>query len=213
MGSERSMNKNTIKALVFDVGGVLYINNGGNVSQNIAEELGISFEDLRQEYYKYNHLANVHNIPWEDVVIKAVRVFNTDSAVEKRARQLIRDHNSKNILNVELIALFPLLKEKGLKLSILSNAGKHLRGTLERDGIASLMDKIIISGEVGHQKPHKEIFDALFNQLDLEPGEVALIDDSRRSLEKADEIGYIPVLFTDNEQLTLDLKRLGFDLS
>lgn len=71
----------------------------------------------------------------------------------------------------------------------------------------------VISGEIGFQKPHKEAFQVLFEKLDLQPEEVVFVDDSTRSLEKAAEIGYIPILFKNNEQLKADLITAGISLS
>lgn len=200
-----------IKAVVFDVGGVIYTNEGGSILEQIADFLGISFIDLQQEYFKHNHLANVENVPWEDVVVKTVQVFNDDKEAEAVTRALVQEHRSKKVLNTELLNLFILLRKADFKVGIISNAGTHLRERLERDGITSLVDAIVISGEVGHQKPHKEIFEILFDMLDLQPGEVAFVDDSYKSLEKAGEIGYTPIAFTTNEKLTADLKSLGIE--
>ena len=79
-------------------------------------------------------------------------------------------------------------------------------------GLLDLPDVLVLSGDIGHQKPHKEAFQILFEKLNLSPEEVVFIDDTPRSLEKAGEIGYIPILFKNNEQLKTDLKDMGIDL-
>lgn len=115
---------------------------------------------------------------------------------------------SSRKLNSELVAMFPELRQKGFKLAILSNNTTELREKLVAQGIMPLMDEIIISAEVGFQKPHKEVFEVLFNKLNVKPEEVVFIDDSKKSLEKAAEIGYTPIQFKDNEQLKGDLEKL-----
>jgi len=79
--------------------------------------------------------------------------------------------------------------------------------------LLGLPDVLVISGEIGFQKPHKEAFQILFEKLKLQPEEVVFIDDTPRSLEKADEIGYIPILFKNNEQLKADLRSMGINLN
>ena len=148
-------------------------------------------------------------MPWEDVAVKAVHEFDTTPETEAKARHAVREHQSKNVINRELVALFPVLRRAGLKVAILSNAGTHLRQKLADEGIAPLVDEIIISGEIGHQKPHKEAFQALFDKLGLPPEHVAFVDDTPKSLEKAAEIGYVPILFRGNQKLMADLKGLG----
>lgn len=199
------------KAVVFDVGGVIYTNEGSNILEQIADSLGVPFIDFQQEYFKHNHLANVENVPWEDVAVKTAQAFSDGKEAEAITRALVQEHRSKKVLNTELLNLFTLLRKAGLKVGIISNAGTHLRERLERDGIAPLVDTIVISGEVGHQKPHKEIFEVLFDRLNFQPQEVVFVDDSHKSLEKADEIAYTPILFTTNEALTANLRDLGIE--
>jgi HAD superfamily hydrolase (TIGR01509 family) len=110
---------------------------------------------------------------------------------------------------LELLSLFPVLRKQGLKVGIFSNSGAKLRERLHAEGIAELADVVVISGEIGFQKPHKEAFDVLFERLNLRPEEIVFIDDSTKSLEKAYEIGYVPILFKGNEQLKITLKELG----
>lgn len=71
-----------------------------------------------------------------------------------------------------------------------------------------LFDVVVISAEVGCQKPQPEIFDILFKKLDLKPSEVIFIDDTLKSLEGADKIGYIPVLYKDNKTLKSELSSI-----
>ena len=115
-------------------------------------------------------------------------------------------------LNEELLRSFPRLKARGLKIGIFSNADSFLRERLKEFGLLDTADALVISGEIGHKKPHQEAFQALFEKLALKPNEVVFIDDSPENLAKAGEIGYIPILFKDNVQLRTDLAALGTSL-
>jgi putative hydrolase of the HAD superfamily len=198
-----------IKAVVFDFGGVIKFHPTGNVLENIARALGIPLPDFKRAYFEHNHLSNVGNEKWEDMLAKVVRVFDQSSEAERRAREIAREHFEAGRLNAELISWFSKLRKAGYKVGILSNATADLRARLEEDGIAPLAEAIVISGEIGHQKPHKEAFDVLFDKLGLLPHEVAFIDDSPKSLEKASEIGYAPILFKENAELREELRKLG----
>jgi|SRR3989338_900453 len=202
-----------IKAVVFDFGGVIELNEGGNILKSIAELLDVPIDDFRNVYFQHNHLANVENMSWGEMIIKVVSVF--DNSKEKKAQviSMLKDRSSKNKINTELLSLFSVLRRQGLKVGILSNASSKLRERLNTEGIAKLVDEIVISGEIGFQKPHKEAFELLFEKLKLRPGEVIFVDDTTKSLEKAHEIGYIPVLFKSNVQLKIDLRKFGIALT
>ncbi len=115
-------------------------------------------------------------------------------------------------LNTELLSWFPILKQQGFNIGILSNAPASVKEQWEIKGIYDMVDTVVISGETGFQKPNKEAFAVLFKQLDVLPHETIFIDDTEKSLEKANEIGYHPILFTDNEQLKKELQNFGIKL-
>ncbi len=195
------------KAVIFDFGGVIELSEG-EVNEKIAKALSIPIDKFREAYHQYNHLTNVGNIKWEDAAIETVRVFDKGKETENHIRAIIRDHNATKRINTGLLRLFAALRKAGYKVAILSNNTTDLRDRLSVAGITPLLDEIVISAEIGHQKPHKEAFDVAFKKLDVRPDEVIFVDDSPKSLEKASEIGYQPVLFKDNDQLEAELKKL-----
>ncbi len=201
-----------IKAVIFDFGGVIQLNDGENILRQIARMLDVPFDKFQQAYYEHNHLSNVTNVRWEDMIIEVVRVFDDSAATKDRIRTFIQTYSAGNRINTDLLSLFSVLRNQGLKVAILSNATSELRTRLENEGIAKLVDEIVVSGEIGHQKPHREAFEVAFKKLDVRPKEVVFVDDSAKSLEKAAEIGYAPILFKNNEQLKSDLKKLGLKI-
>lgn len=199
----------TIKAVVFDFGGVIEVSEGGHLLQRIAGALGLEYSEFRTEYFKHNHLSNVEDRRWEDMIMKVVDSFGGNEAQKARIEEIVEEHRSRRKINTELISFFKLLKEQGFKVGIFSNSNSQLRKRLNEKGIDAMVDEVVISAEIGHQKPHKEGFEILFKKLGVQPHEVIFIDDSPKSLEKASEIGYIPILFKDNEQLKSDLGKHG----
>lgn len=204
-----SFGKNKIKAVVFDFGGVIELDGGGNLRRDIAEYMGVPYAEFVNAYFQHNHLVNVQNLKWEDVILKVVSIFTKSKEKTDGVKEIVRIRALDRNINTALLSYFPQLKKLGLKTGIFSNSNSILRGRLKELGLLELADVLVISGEIGFQKPHKEAFQVLFEKLELKPEEVVFIDDTPRSLEKADEIGYIPVLFKNNEQLKVDLKNLG----
>lgn len=198
-----------IKAVVFDYGGVIELYGGGNVLKGIVELINVSMPVFKEEYFKHNHLSNVENLPWEDTIMKVVSRFTKSETIKKEVKSFIKSHKLKKKINTELLELFPIFRKQGLKVAIFSNNTTKLRDRAEANGLLKLIDELVISAEIGFQKPHKEAFDILFERLKLEPEEVVFIDDTSESLKKANEIGYIPILFKNNYQLKVDLRKLG----
>lgn len=197
-----------IKAIAFDFGGVIEIG-GKNPIEIASQILRVPINDLRKIYFKYNQLSNVENIPWEEMFTKVVAEFDDRKEAADVIKSTIQESLSQKKLNTELVALFPILRKQGLKVAIFSNATSNLREELRKYNLLDKVDEVIISGEIGFQKPHKEAFKVLFDRLQVHSHEAVFIDDSPKSLEKAEEIGYIPILYKNNEQLMADLQHLG----
>ena len=201
-----------IKAVVFDYGGVIELSEGGHLLKDIAEVINIPVADFKEEYFKHNHLSNIENLDWEDMILKVVSVFDEREETKNKVFTIINEYQSQRKINVELVDMFPKLRQQGFKIAIFSNHTSRLRDKLRGNGILDLVDEVVVSGEIGFQKPHKEAFDVLFDLLRVNPEEVVFVDDVPKSLEKAAEIGYTPILFKDNEQLITELGAIGISL-
>src|SRR5262249_43328437 len=53
-----------------------------------------------------------------------------------------------------------------------------IRASLDRTGIARRMDAVVVSGEVGHVKPHPLLFRTVLGQLGVEPREALFVGDN-----------------------------------
>ena len=196
-----------IKAITFDYDGVIKMKEG-DIFGDICNYLNIKREDWEREYFLVNHLINTNQKSVAEVISSVVLKFTDNKELETGVLDLIKNHKNIYYLNDELIEFIKDLKDRDYKVALLSNNSIKLKQRLIEDGIADLFDWVIISAEVGYQKPQPEIFDLLFKKLEVEPSEVVFIDDSLRSLEGADQIGYIPVLFKDNETLKSELSKI-----
>jgi HAD superfamily hydrolase (TIGR01509 family) len=193
-----------IKVIVFDYGGVIELKDG-DLIQEIADSLQITKEDWQEVYYTLNHLNNTGEKSWREVATIVARKFNASDVQVSFIQDLINKYDHKRILNLELIEVIKDLKKKNYKIGILSNYSITLREKLTRLNIIDLFDEMIISSEVGLQKPQPEIFEIVFNKFNIKNSEMIFIDDTKKSLEGAEKIGYIPVLYINNETLKSDL--------
>ncbi|HLP86319.1 MAG TPA: HAD-IA family hydrolase [Candidatus Paceibacterota bacterium] len=196
-----------IKVVAFDYGGVIKINER-NLSSDICDYFKINKEDWKREYFLVNHLTNIKNISFSDLIILVVSKFDNSQETKKYILDLLESNKNKWHLNNEIIDIIKNLKKRKYKIALLSNNSTDLRQELKKNEILNLFDEVIISAEVGFQKPQPEIFDFLFKKLEVNSNEVLFIDDTPKSLENADKIGYTPVLFKNNESLKSELSIL-----
>lgn len=77
-------------------------------------------------------------------------------------------------------ALLELLRARGLKLAVVSNAfdpPSLLHRDLEQMGIAQRVDVAVFSSEVGLRKPHRSIFDRALERLGVAPESALFVGD------------------------------------
>ncbi|KAF8068398.1 kin-1 [Scenedesmus sp. PABB004] len=73
------------------------------------------------------------------------------------------------------------LRGAGVRLACVSNFDTRLRPLLDDLGVAGLFDAIIVSAEVGAEKPNPVIFDAALARLGTRPGDAVHVGDDRRN--------------------------------
>lgn len=70
------------------------------------------------------------------------------------------------------------LREAGIAICLLSNAGVPIRTVLDREGITPLIDAVVLSYEVGCVKPDHRIFRAALSALGLEAQDALMVGDN-----------------------------------
>jgi putative hydrolase of the HAD superfamily len=73
------------------------------------------------------------------------------------------------------------LKARGYKLALLSNADARCRGILEKMGLAQYLEHILLSCELGYEKPDLRLFRRVEEVLGARPAEILHVGDSRRN--------------------------------
>ena len=195
-----------ISVIAFDYGGVIELSGPKGIKE-IMETLGIKNEQWVEVYYSLNHLTNVNNTPWIDVVLLTAQKLGASPDQLVTFKELLIKNSANKWLNTELIETINGLRGK-YKIALISNYSASLRQKLIDHGIIELFDEIIISEEAGFQKPEPEIFMYACEKLGIPINELLFIDDMPRSLENANIIGYTPILYVNNQKLSDDLSIL-----
>jgi putative hydrolase of the HAD superfamily len=92
-------------------------------------------------------------------------------------------------------AVFPMVREAGLRTGLLSNSWGL--DDYPRELFPGLFDVVVISGEVGMRKPEERIFRHTAGLLGLTPQECVFIDDLEVNVAAAEAIGMTAVLHDD----------------
>jgi 2-haloacid dehalogenase len=102
------------------------------------------------------------------------------------------------------------LRAAGVRLLALSNwSAEMFPVALERFDFLAWFEGIVISGEVGVNKPERRIFEHLAERFGVEPEAAVFVDDSVANIDAAANLGFRAIRFTDATALRQALLRLG----
>jgi 2-haloacid dehalogenase len=102
------------------------------------------------------------------------------------------------------------LRAAGVRLVALSNwSAEMFPIARERFDFLAWFEGIVISGDVGVNKPDRRIFELLIDRFGIEPAAALFIDDSAANVDAAAALGFRAIHFTDPTALRVELVRLG----
>ena len=110
--------------------------------------------------------------------------------------------------NTQLIGYVRQLRPR-CRTGILSNS---FVGAREREqaayGFEDLVDEIIYSHDCGMSKPDPRIYALTCERLEVEPAQMAFLDDSGLCVDGARQVGIHPVLYQRNSQAIRDIESV-----
>jgi putative hydrolase of the HAD superfamily len=127
--------------------------------------------------------GTLEEIEYPGMIRDTLTHFGVELSDEEVHRFLEAEHAAwqpARVLGATTHALLESLRERGLKLGLVSNAfdpGWLLRRDLEQMGIATRIDVAVFSSEVGLRKPHPEIFRRALGALAVGPDRALFVGD------------------------------------
>ncbi len=196
-----------IKAVIFDLGGVLVRTEDQAPRRALAERLGIS---LGQMYYLVFDSPSAQQASRGELTVaqhwEAVR--QALGLPEAEIDRLSQEFWAGDRLDAELVDFLRSLRPR-YHTALLSNAWDDLRGYLtDHWGIADTFDELIISAEVGVTKPGPGIYHLALERLGVQPSEAVFVDDFIENIQAARALGMHAVHFHSRQQALAELESL-----
>lgn len=195
----------TIRAIVFDIGGVLEITPDLGLTAKWEQHLGLRRGEIDERLMDTWRGGSIGTITEEDVHRNVGQLLGLS---QEQLTAFMTDlwQEYLGTLNVELTDYFRSLRPK-YQTAILSNS---FVGAREKEQahyhFDEVCDFIIYSHEVGMSKPDPRIFALTCERLGLPPGEVIFLDDREVIIDAARAFGMQGILFKDNAQAIADIE-------
>ena len=196
----------TIKAVFFDLGGVIVRTEFQTPRQQLADRLGIDYDDLNKLVFDSDssNRASVGEISSDEHWVSVIQRLKRPAS----ERQSIRtEFFAGDIVDRTLLEYIRSLRPK-YKTGLISNAWGDLRDFIVREKFDDAFDKMIISAEVGAMKPEPKIFQIALQQFGVKPKEAVFVDDFYVNIDGCEKVGIRGVHFKDPETALQQLKEL-----
>jgi len=186
-----------IKAIIFDIGGVLVAQTWPSMIEYYATILSIDTKILekvileRIEDYQRNRISE--NDLWTYVASKhPIPLSKTKKLWIKGIRASYHERS-------EMFFLVNQLKENGFLLGILANTEQTAVEDIS-NRFEKIFHVIVLSPEVGFRKPQKEIYKYILQKLDTLPHETLFVDDQKENIDGAKGVGMHAIHYTTHKK-------------
>ncbi len=195
----------TIKAVIFDMGGVLLLTGDESRRRTWEARLGLAEGGLFRTVFgsEVDRRAAIGQVPasavWEYVGEKL-------GVQGEQLKELERDFWFGGLVNTTLVEFIRELRPQ-YKTAVLSNAWSDARAAITDEfGLAGYFDTMVFSAEEGVVKPDKRIYRIVTDRLGVQFEEATFIDDVAENIAAARALGMLGVQYQSPTQTIAEVK-------
>jgi HAD superfamily hydrolase (TIGR01509 family) len=200
-----------IKTLLCDLGNVLVFFCHEKMCRQIAEVCGVTQGDVQRHLMQSDLQLRFERGEISEEQLHA----SLESIFQKPIpfRELVRACSDIFELNASMIPVLEQLKERGIRLVLLSNTCiSHIRFIREKWNFLDLFDHLVLSFKVGAAKPEEAIYRAALEHLEATPQETLYIDDIPSYVEQGRQFGLNAEVFTTTARFVETLRTYGISV-
>lgn len=198
-----------ITTIIFDLSEV-YLTGLKESQDHFAKLWNVSPEEVYGQFKSADLEAFWHGKITEDEFWKRIITENNWKFSVAEIKKLVRD-NFKEIEGTRTI--IEKLKKMGFQLGLLSVHSKEwVKHCEDKFDYHKLFNSVVYSFEIEVCKPDKKSYEHIIQKLRVSPEECLFIDDSKRNIDSAREMGINVIHFKDPNQLKKELHDLGIKI-
>lgn len=201
---------NTIKAVIFDMDGVLIDTEKHYFSCWLQASKEAGFPFTKEQALQLRSCdARIAAQRMKDIFGEGFDYY----AIRERRRQLVKERLETYGLEKkpEVEETLTYLRKKGIKTAVATATPlDRTREHLTQLGLLKLFDKVVSAKEVSNGKPAPDVYQYACRQIGEEPGNCMAVEDSPNGILSAYRAGLKPVMVPDLTQPDEELNRLLF---
>ena len=184
-----------IKAVIFDMFETLVTLFEGRTywGENIAEDVGADPTEFRREWHAIEKDRSCGKYTIEEgleVVLKKLNLYSPEKVTLAASKRIAALSDTFSNIPDETVELLKELKNRGLKVGIITNTFNDERDMIRSSILMPYIDEALISYEQGLCKPDPALYEKMTRLLHVEPDECLFVGDGgSRELYAARDCG------------------------
>lgn len=195
-----------IKAVLFDLDGVVIVKQEKLFSQRLAEMLQIPLENISEFFEKDFRECSFGKADLKEKVLPFLKRWNFKGDVNEFLKFWFE---SEKEINKEVLKEMNKLRSERIRCYIATRQEKYRKDYIWKElGLQDHFDGIFCTCDIGYDKWQKEYWNYVLAKLELEPREIAFFCDSMKNVESANNYGIKSYLYTGLPSLQDNLLKL-----
>lgn len=205
------MNSTPIKALLFDMGGVVLTVDFGQVFKSWAEITTLDEAELKSRFkmdtpYQQHEKGTITASQFFEHQRSTLELTGSDSEIVAGWNAIFESEIAENLDAIDLVR--NKIPTYGFTNTNLTH---QLYWEHHFPRVRNTFKKLFVSSEIGLRKPDAEAFHHVLNEISVKPEELLFFDDSEENIVGAEELGIKTVLVTDSASVISALKDFTWE--
>lgn len=196
----------TIRAVYFDLGGVILRTDDQAPRTTLAKSLGLGYDEIDRIVFGSASSRQAST----GVISEAQHwrnLMHDLNLPESEANRVMDAFFAGDRVDYTLINFLRSLRP-AYKTGLISNAWDGLRPWILSEKFDDAFDHMTISAEIGVEKPDTRIYQHALEKLNVRPEEAVFVDDVPANINAAQALGLHGVLFRNTQQTLGELQEI-----
>jgi epoxide hydrolase-like predicted phosphatase len=211
---QRKKRKNNIKALIFDMNGVLILDvelrKRTGISKSFHQDVARRLRLNLDKWFDAIDSSYADSIEGKISEKKTLRIISKNLKIKPKRleKAVVKTYKKFFKRNKELYRYTYQLKKRGHKIAILSDQWHLSKKALINKKNTKKFNTIILSCDVGIRKPDLRIYKLTLKKLGVKAKESIFIDNREWNIKPAKKLRMKTVLFKNNKQAIREIEKL-----
>lgn len=200
------MQKPTIKALLFDLGGVVLEVDFQKVFKSLVSLSTLDEDEIKARFkmdepYQQHERGQIEGSAFFEHLRKSLQLTATDDEMSTAWNDIFGEEMTTSLDAIDRV-------RSKIPCYGFSNTNRTHQIYWEHHypRISRTLEKLFVSSEIGLRKPDAEAFEYILKEIAVEPEELLFFDDTLENIEGAERLGIQTVLVSSAESVVSALR-------